>query len=311
MSKAPATLIYWDAWVNDLALSRCSLAAQGAWMRILAKLHQSDEYGVLRWPLAEIAAAAGVPIKFTRELTKNYVLKGSDALREDFIHYPKHAGQSQPPVVLVKADGGSCWFSSRFVRDKWRSEQRGKSSRFTPDNQPSRSPTRREGERLGDGPSFAFAFSSAVDTTCASDSSYGAREILARALRGIGYSDCSPSAPEVVQMAQHQVSAEELLAAASGKSGKPLSYLLQRVLGKRQDAATIAAEAPKLGVATAVDPVAAAVAEETRRIEDALLDIRQRRDVLGVLTAEAAKAEAMPLMARLESLREQAAEVHS
>ena len=55
--KAPATQLYWKEWVGDMALGRCSLAAQGAWVRILAVLHQSDEYGVLRWPLAGERAA--------------------------------------------------------------------------------------------------------------------------------------------------------------------------------------------------------------------------------------------------------------
>lgn len=35
-------------WLTDMALNACSLAAQGAWVRLICFMHQSEEYGQLR-----------------------------------------------------------------------------------------------------------------------------------------------------------------------------------------------------------------------------------------------------------------------
>lgn len=305
MSLSPATPFYWKDWADDLALASCSWAAQGVWLRVLGKLHQSPEYGVLRWPLKQIAQTAGVPHKFLRELAQKNVLKGGDKFDTDFIHVPRHAGRALDPVVLVKADGGSCWFSARFVRDRWRNNQRGASSRFTPNNQPNRSPTRRLGDQPGDGPAFAFAFASGSLINSAPESINRAAAELARALHEIGYSECSPNAPDVQLLATHGVTSEELKAAARGKEGKPLAYLVTRVLAKRQDAAAgiDAQPAPR----AAVDPVARAVAEERWNVEAELADIVHRRDRLQTLTADAAAALAAPLRERLAQLGSTAA----
>jgi hypothetical protein len=155
--KRPAFQFYPADWRSNAKLRRCSAAARGAWMDIMCILHDSDEYGVIRWPLDELAHAAGVPLKLARELVAKGVLKGSDSGAEPFTHTPSHAGKKGEPVVLVHVDGGPVWYCSRFVRDEWIRGRRGASTRFDSENQPSRSPTRSPtrpvGERLGDGPS--------------------------------------------------------------------------------------------------------------------------------------------------------------
>ncbi|NBW19419.1 MAG: hypothetical protein EBR82_66740, partial [Caulobacteraceae bacterium] len=43
----PWMKFYLDDWCDDLALSLCSLAAQGLWMRMLRVMHHADPYGHL------------------------------------------------------------------------------------------------------------------------------------------------------------------------------------------------------------------------------------------------------------------------
>ncbi len=148
-----SSLQFWlTDWCNNTKLSSCSLSAQGAWMRVLRVLHESDECGVWRLPFTALARAAGVPIRILRELSTNYVLKGADEKATPYVHVPRHAGKTHAPVILVRPDNGPCWYSTRLVRDEWRRQQRGLKTRFTSSNQPpSRPPTGRVGERLGDG----------------------------------------------------------------------------------------------------------------------------------------------------------------
>jgi hypothetical protein len=167
--KRPSFQFYPADWRNNAKLRRCSDAARGAWMDILCVLHDSDEYGVVRWPLADLARAAGVSMKLARELAGKGVLKGADSDAEPFVHTPTHAGKKGEPVVLVRVTEGPVWYSSRLVRDEWLRARRGAGSRFDSENQPSRSPTatptRRVGERQGDGASSSSTQDQELPTT--------------------------------------------------------------------------------------------------------------------------------------------------
>lgn len=256
--------------VSDLALRRCSLAAQGAWMHVLALMHTSEEYGVLRWPLAEIATTAGVPLKHVRELASKMVLKGSDSFSEQFRHVPTHAGQDGEPVLLVQGNGTSCWFCARMVRDNWRKGQRGRGSRFTPDNQPKRTPTRSPTRRTGGG--LAFAVAASIDRSTRTDGSVGESEALARALRDEGYPECSGRHPDLVTAATEGITPQELVDAARAKPGKSIGYLVQRARGKRADAADRASTGSSTVTEIPTpDPEAAARAAAERDREDKIL----------------------------------------
>jgi hypothetical protein len=132
----PSFQFYPADWRNNSKLRRCSEAARGAWVDVMCVLHDSDEYGVCRWPLDEVARAAGVPLKLVRELNAKDVLKGADKNAADYVFTPRHAGKSGEPVVLMVAGVGPCWYCSRFVRDEYIRQRRGQSTRFTSDNQP-------------------------------------------------------------------------------------------------------------------------------------------------------------------------------
>ena len=105
-------------------------------MDVLCVLHDSDEYGVCRWPLVDLANSASAPIKLVRELVEKDVLKGADKGAAPYVHTPRHAGQDGEPVVLVEARDGPCWYASRFVRDEWLRERRGAGTRFGDENHP-------------------------------------------------------------------------------------------------------------------------------------------------------------------------------
>jgi hypothetical protein len=266
--KAPATQVYWKEWCSDIALRRCSWQAQGVLPHVLLLLHTSDDqYGVLRWPLAEIAKTAGVPLKFLRELAAKNVLKGGDVFESDFVHFPTHAGKKGEPIILVKGDGGSCWFLARLVRDEWARRQRGAATRFTEDNQPSRTPTRRVGDGSVNGPAFASASAFDSSNNTASVTPLGGAESHALALRQIGYSECSAMEPNLVAAKAEGITPEELVTIAKSKPGKPISYLVQAARGKRADAIERKGEPGQ--VVVPIDPAAKAAADEQRRMEDA------------------------------------------
>ncbi len=167
--KRPSFQFYPADWRNNAKLRRCAEAARGAWMDVLCVLHDSDEYGVCRWPLADIARAAGVPLKLLKELAEKGVLKGADKGAAPYVYTPRHAGKAGDPVTLVEAGEGPCWYCSRFVRDEWVRQRRGQGTRFSDTNQPTKTATDDDqnkapksepkpppkggfGDRQGDGP---------------------------------------------------------------------------------------------------------------------------------------------------------------
>ena len=134
--KRPSFQFYPADYRNNSKLRRCSPAARGAWLDVMCVLHDQDEYGVCRWPLAELAQAAGVPVKLVRELSTKDVLKGADKAAPDYVFTPRHAGKDGEPVTLVVAGDGPCWYCSRFVRDEYVRQRRGATTRYSADNQP-------------------------------------------------------------------------------------------------------------------------------------------------------------------------------
>jgi len=130
-------------WRGNAKLRRCSEAARGAWIDVMCLMHDSDEYGVLRWPLAEIARAVGVPIRLLRELTDREVMKGGDLGAEPYVYVPRSGRKNGDPVMLIESCTGPCWYSSRMVKDEYVRQHAGASTRFG-------SPCRPDGDRQGD-----------------------------------------------------------------------------------------------------------------------------------------------------------------
>lgn len=165
----PSFQFYPADWRSNAKLRRCSDGARGAWVDIICVLHDADEYGLVRWPLLDLARAAGVSLSRAKELADKGVLKGSDGGAEDYVFRPFHAGKHGNPVVLAEAKGGPLWYSSRLVRDEWVRRRRGAGSHFGPANpspqwaasqSPSQSPKGGIGDRQVDGPSSSSSSSS-------------------------------------------------------------------------------------------------------------------------------------------------------
>lgn len=97
-------------------------------------MHDAPEYGILRWPLSEIAQAIGGTVDTLRGLLAKGVMKGSDdAECEPYIFVPRHANKDGEPVKLVAASVGPIWYSTRMVRDEYKRQIRGAGSRFGAD----------------------------------------------------------------------------------------------------------------------------------------------------------------------------------
>ncbi len=141
-------------------------------MDVLCVLHDSDEYGVCRWPLADLARSAGVPLKLLKELSSKDVLKGGDKGTAAYIYTPRSGRTDGKPVTLIEQTTESCWYSSRLVRDEYIRKVRGSSTRFeSPDEDtkagekhpPNPSPKGGLGEGLGDGSTFTSTSTSTVN----------------------------------------------------------------------------------------------------------------------------------------------------
>ena len=132
----------------------------------------------------------------------------------------------------------------------------------------------------------------------------------ALALRGIGFSDCSPMHPELMAARAEGITPEELVDAAKGRTGKPLAWIVQRARGRRTDALERSAAAKgSTPASTPVAPAERAKADAAHRLADQLHKIRNDCDVLGLIDeAErdrriaAARADAEPEQAREAAL---------
>jgi hypothetical protein len=159
MAERPSFQFYPGAWRNNAKLRRCSRAARSVWIDILCILHDSDEYGVLRWPLADIAAAADAPLEMVTELVEKCVLKGADNQPVEYTHAPRVGNRPQAEVTLLRSEAGPCWYSSRMVLDEWRRKTKGAATRFTANDNPSSVPSRVPSHRQGNGSSSSTSSS--------------------------------------------------------------------------------------------------------------------------------------------------------
>lgn len=118
---------------------------------------------------------------------------------------------------------------------------------------------------------------SSSSNNASTDASGGAADDLARALRGVGFPDCSGTYPDLIEAKREGVTTGEITALAVMHAGKPLAYIVQAARGKRADARQRAAakgEAP----AVAADPAVRAEAEARHKLEDRVLMARSDFD---------------------------------
>lgn len=118
--KRPSFQFYPGDWTANPNLRRCSFAERGIWMELMCLMHDQDEYGVLRWPLKEIAQAIGCKVSDLIALKRKGVLKGADSGSvEPFVYVPRSGRKDGDPVTLVDTQEGPLWYSSRMVKDEY------------------------------------------------------------------------------------------------------------------------------------------------------------------------------------------------
>lgn len=147
--RRPSLQFYPGDWQANPKLRRCSHAEKGIWLDVICILHDQDEYGVIRWPLKDLALAVHAKPAALQKLVDKGVLKGTDSGEcEPFIYVPRHARKDGEPVTLISKQVGPIWYSSRMVRDEYVRNTAGASTRFTTSEQP-QEPQRRKSAAAG------------------------------------------------------------------------------------------------------------------------------------------------------------------
>jgi len=160
--RRPSFQFYPADWRNNANLRRCSWEARGVWIEVMGLMHDSDQYGVLHWPLKEIAQALGAPLKLVQELAAKGVMKGKDrGLIEAYVYTPRSGRKDLDPKVLVAAQDGPVWYSSRMVKDEHLRSVRGEQTRFGDETKqpPNNAPKVGLGDTSGDGSSSSSSIS--------------------------------------------------------------------------------------------------------------------------------------------------------
>lgn len=126
--RRPSFQFYPGDWSANPNLKRCTFAERGIWLEVMCLMHDQEPYGVLRWPLKEIAQAVGCKQAELQSLARKGVLKGADdTLSEPFIYTPRSGRKDGVPVTLIDRQAGPIWYSSRMVKDEHVRNVRGES----------------------------------------------------------------------------------------------------------------------------------------------------------------------------------------
>src|SRR5260364_81983 len=143
---------------------------KGVWISVMCLMHDSEEYGILRWTLKEIAQAVGCPASTLKALRVKGVLKGADRSEtcEPFIYTPRSGRKEGPPVTLVSAQCGPIWYSSRMIRDEYVRQHRGNSARFGEDQDELSSPKPPLGDGSSSPTSSSYSVPNGTDATASS-----------------------------------------------------------------------------------------------------------------------------------------------
>ncbi|MCD7096953.1 DUF1376 domain-containing protein [Stenotrophomonas sp. MMGLT7] len=122
---------------------------------------------------------------------------------------------------------------------------------------------------------------------------------MARVLRAMGWSDCADGHPLLAQAAAAGLSAKNIQAAAVGKTGKPLAYVVERAAGMKRDAEGKDAATPS---SPAVPPEVAEAREALAEVDDRIIAVRHDRDVLHRLEPDEADRQLQGLLEARQEL---------
>ena len=99
--KRPSFQFYPGDWTSNPNLRRCTFAEKGVWFEVMCLMHDQEEYGVLRWPLKEIADTVKCRVADLQALIRKGVLKGHDT-------------QLDEPFIYVRAQWSQGWRPGTF-----------------------------------------------------------------------------------------------------------------------------------------------------------------------------------------------------
>ncbi len=170
--KRPSLQFYPGDWLANSNLRRCTFEERGVWISVICLLHDQEDYGLIRWPIADIAQAVGCPADCLLSLVRKGVLKGSDEYLEDpFVYIPRSGRKDGDPVTLVPEQPGPVWYSSRMVKDEHIRQNRGAATRFGTDGEGQPQPLKTKhspkppiGEDIGVHPTFTHVSAHNGDT---------------------------------------------------------------------------------------------------------------------------------------------------
>jgi hypothetical protein len=167
--KRPSFQFYPGDWTSNSNLRRCTHAEKGIWMDVMCLMHDQEDYGILRWPLTEIAVAVGCTVAALRKIAEKGILKGADAGKQvsEFVYVPRSGRKDGEPVTLVCSQMGPLWYSSRMVKDEYVRTIRGESSRFgaSDGDTPKPTPKGAPNPSFGDGSSASTSSSASPNTS--------------------------------------------------------------------------------------------------------------------------------------------------
>lgn len=133
MAKRPSFQFYPGDHTSNTNLKRCTFEEKGVWMDLLCLFHDSDDYGMLKWPLSEIALAIGCNINILISLTQKNILKGDDSPKEKVSFFtPITQKNRESLLVELISENGPLWYSSRMVRDEYIRQKRAKHQQNIP-----------------------------------------------------------------------------------------------------------------------------------------------------------------------------------
>src|SRR6185369_6747876 len=115
--KRPYLMLYVADWQSNAKLRGCTKAERQTWLEIMFILHDQEEYGVVRWPLKQIAQAVSASVSSVRKLVERRIMKGANPgeLCAAYTFVPRSGRQEGEPVILIPEQTGPIWFSSRMV----------------------------------------------------------------------------------------------------------------------------------------------------------------------------------------------------
>jgi hypothetical protein len=272
--KRPSFQFYPGDWTSNSNLRRCSHAERGIWIQVLCVMHDSEEYGLVRWPLKEIAQAVNCSVPALRGLVEKGILKGADTGKpvEPYVYIPRSGRKDGDPVTLVCAQVGPLWYSSRMVKDEYVRTIRGESTRFgAGDGDASKgSPKTPFGDGSSASPSSPTSPSGGTNSVLGDGEDSGENVVpirtglLSRVMREFGIQS-NPADPRIVALAGQGVTPETVRAACEqAKLAKPnetvaagyIVSILQRWAAEASNLKATGAKSPAGGKAQKFDPVA-------------------------------------------------------